>query len=291
MEASPSKTVAGMKASRSKAATLLACGALAALLLLTTGACVGTTGGDVIDFPVAAAGPADAAAGKPFALDNDRGWHVVLTKATLHVGAVYLSQAQPISGVQNSSCVLPGTYVAQVTRGADVDLLSPAPQRFPTPGHGTTLESLVGQVWLTGGPVDSASDATPILLVEGTAERAGDVRPFTGQLTISTNRQQAGGASAGASTMCKQRIVTPIPTPGLVLQHQGGLLLRIDPRVLFVNVDFGALAKVPGGYAFSDDPSEIDPASPSFYGQPSVNLYQNLHAAGGLYTFAWDARL
>jgi hypothetical protein len=275
-------------ASPRSVAAVLAC---ASLVALTTGACGGTTGGEVIDFAVAAAGPADATAGKPFVLDNDRGWRVVLTRATLHVGAIYLSQAQPISGVQNSTCVLPGTYVAQVTRGADVDLLSPAPQRFPAPGHGTTLESLVGQVWLTGGPIDAASDATPILILEGTAARAGDVRPFAGQLTISTNRQQAGGASAGASTMCKQRIVTPIPTPGLVLQRQGGLLLRIDPRVLFVNVDFGALGKVASGYAFSDDPSEIEPASPGYYGQPSVNLYQNLHAAGGLYTFAWDLSL
>jgi hypothetical protein len=268
-----------------KVAAVLACAPLLTL------ACVGTTGGDVVDFPVAGAGPLDARTGSPLELVSSRGWRVVLTKATLHVGALYLSQAQPVSGVQNSSCVLPGTYVAQVTQGMDVDLLSPAPQRFPAPGHGTTLASLVGQVWLTGGPVDAASDATPILVLEGTASRAGDVRPFTGRITISTNRQQAGGASAGASTMCKQRIVTPIATPGLVLQQEGGLLVRIDPRALFVNVDFGALGKTRDGYAFSDDPSDIDPASPSYYGQPSVNLYQNLHAAGGLYTFAWDRGL
>jgi hypothetical protein len=265
---------------------------LVALVIATAlGACVGTTGGDVVDFPVAAAGPTSLVAGQPLELTSDRGWRVVLTKAKLHIGALYLAAAQPVSGVQTNSCVLPGTYVAQVTRGADVDLLSPTPQRFPVLGHGTTLESLVGQLWLTGGPIDTASDPTPILVVEGTAERGGDVRPFSGQITISTNRQASGGSNAGASTICKQRIVTPIATPGLVIQHQGGLVLRIDPRLLFVNVDFGSLAKIGDRYAFSDEPSDIDPESPEYYSQPSANLYQNLHAAGGLYTFGWDPRL
>jgi hypothetical protein len=254
-------------------------------------ACVGTTGGDVVDFPVAAAGAADATAGKPYELVTDRGWHVVLTKATLHVGALYLGQSLPVSGAQNTSCVLPGTYVAQVTTGLDVDLLSPLPQRFPTLGHGTTLQALVGQVWLTGGPIDTAIDATPILIVEGTADRAGDVRPFTGQITISTNRQQQGTTNAGANTICKQRIVTPIPTPDLTIQHDGGLLLRIDPRFLFVNVDFSALAEFSSGFGFSDVPSQADPTSPLYYSQPSANLFQNLHSAGSLYRFAWDPGL
>ena len=254
-------------------------------------ACVGTTGGDVVDFPVAAAGAADATPGKPYELVNDRGWHVVLTRATLHVGALYLGQSLPVSGAQNTSCVLPGTYVAQVTTGVDVDLLSPAPQRFPALGHGTTLPAAVGQVWLTGGPIDTAVDAKPILILEGSADRAGDVRPFTGQITISSNRQQQGGTNAGASTICKQRIVTPIPTPDLAIQHDGGLLLRIEPRSLFVNVDFGALGKSGASYVFSDDPTQADSTSPLYYSQPSVNLYQNLHAAGSLYRFSWDEAL
>jgi hypothetical protein len=94
-------------------------------------ACVGSTGGDVIDFPAAAAGPKDAD-GAPLEFQTDRGWHVVLTKAKLHVGAIYLSSSQPVSGAQVTACVLPGAYVAEITSGLDVDLLSPAPQRFPT---------------------------------------------------------------------------------------------------------------------------------------------------------------
>lgn len=264
---------------------------LTAAAILALAACVGTTGGDVVDFPVAAAGAADATAGKPYELVNDRGWHVVLTKATLHVGALYLDQSIPVSGAQNTSCILPGAYVAQLTTGLDVDLLSPLPQRFPALAHGTTLPALVAQVWLTGGPIDSAVDARPILLLEGTADRAGDVRPFTGSITISSNRAPQGGTSAGASPICKQRIVTPIPTPNVTIQHQGGLLLRIDPHGLFVNVDFGALGKFSSGYGFSDIPSEADPSSPLYYSQPSANLYQNLHAAGSLYQLSWDPEL
>jgi hypothetical protein len=263
------------------------------------GACVGTTGGDVVDFPAAAAGPADAVPGKPldFTVDDSRGWHVVLTKATLHIGAMYLSQSQPVSGAQTTTCILPGTYVAQVTTGIDVDLLSPAPQRFPSPGRGTTVGAIAGQVWLSGGAgdhdADNVSDATPILVVEGTADRQGDVRPFAGQVTIAGNRQVQGGTVAGSNTLCKQRIVSPIPTR-LAIEHVGGLLLRVDPRQLFINVDFAQLGKFSSGYGFSDQPTEIDPKSPLYYSQPSANLYQNLHSAGTvdpLYSFVWDPSL
>ncbi|HEY8081414.1 MAG TPA: hypothetical protein VIE15_04925, partial [Acidimicrobiales bacterium] len=98
---------------------------------------------------------------------------------------------------------------------------------------------------------------------------------------------------AGASTLCKQRIVSPIPLH-LTVQHVGGLLLRIDPRQLFVNVDFSQLGKVSRGYGFSDDPSQDDPRSPLYYSQPSANLYQNLHSASPtapLYSFTWDSAL
>jgi hypothetical protein len=66
------------------------------------------------------------------------------------------------------------------------------------------------------------------------------------------------------------------------------LVLRVDPRQLFVNVDFGALQPLKassGVYTFSDDPASAG------YTQPSRNLYQNLHSAGGLYIFSWDSAL
>src|SRR6185369_3333022 len=128
------------------------------------------------------------------------------------------------------------------------------------------LRALAGQVWLAGDDdhdVDDPSDTTPILVIEGTATRGGDVRPFSGTITIASNRIAQGGPVAGSNTLCKQRIVSPIPT-SVTLAREGGLLLRIDPRRLFVNVDFGKLTN-----GFTDDDAS----------QPSVNLYQNLHAA------------
>ena len=260
-------------------------------LALTLCRCGGTTGGDVIDFPAAAAGPADANPSVPFEFTDDHGWHIVLTTAALHVGAVYLDQSMPVSGAQNTGCVLPGTYVAQVTYGLDVNLLSPTPQRFPAPGHGTTLSALVGQVWLTYGDVNRIAPATPVLHLAGTADKAGDARPFVGTVSISSNRTAATTTRlAGASPICKQRIVSPIPTT-VTISHTGGLLLRIDPRFLFVNADLSELGAFSSGYGFSDDPTNADPTSPLYYSQPSANLYQNLHAASGLYTFSWDADL
>src|SRR5258708_7100720 len=83
--------------------------------------CVGTTGGEVIAFNAAAAGPVDAESGQPLTFTNDLAWNVRLTRATLHVGAVYLNRSMPVSGAQNTSCVLPSTYVGEVIAGLDVD--------------------------------------------------------------------------------------------------------------------------------------------------------------------------
>src|SRR5262249_36099932 len=145
--------------------------------------CVGTTGGEVIGFEAAAAGPEYAVAGEALRFTTDLGWDVALTKATLHVGALYFNRSMPVSGVQQTSCILPDTYLGQVTSGLDVDLLSPDPQRFPTLGDGlTTPTAIAAQVWLTGERVDRQDDVTPILQIEGTAEKAGEVRPFTGTI-------------------------------------------------------------------------------------------------------------
>jgi len=243
--------------------------------------CVGTTGGEVIAFDAAASGPDDAKVGLPLEFVTDLGWNVSLRTAKLHVGAVYLNRSMPVSGVQNTSCILPDTYVGQITTGRDVDLLSPEPQPFPTLGEGATAQpAIVAQVWLTGTRIDRQDDTTPILQVDGVAEKDGDAKPFTGTITIGSNRLQTStdATLAGAAPICKQRIVSPIPV-FITLQKTGSLRLRIDPRLLFVNVDFSALRTSGDGFAFTDDVALRD--------QPSVNLYNNLRAAGGLYRFEW----
>jgi hypothetical protein len=243
--------------------------------------CVGTTGGEMIAFEAAASGPEDAVAGEPLAFVSDRGFRVSLTKAKLHIGAIYLNRSMPVSGVQNTSCILPDTYVGQVTSGLDIDLLSPAPQPFAALGEGTTTpHAIVAQVWLTGGRIDRVDDATPILQIEGVAEKDGESRPFSGTVTIGGNRIAGGtdSAQAGASPICKQRIVSPIPV-FIALKKGGSLRLRVDPRLLFLNVDFSALPAFGDGFGFTDDVTRGD--------QPSINLYNNLRAAGRLYTLEW----
>ncbi len=248
-----------------------------ALVAIACIACVGTTGGALVDFPASAAGAADATSPLLFDETTTTGhtWHVELDSAKLHVGALYLDQAQSVSGAGATQCILPGTYVAEVLDGLDVDLLSPTPQPFPAPGHGATTPALVGQVWLTGGDVNAVDDATEILVVSGVArDDAGATVPFSGTITIGKNRLPSGEAT-GADPICKERIVSPIQTT-IAVEPRGSLVLRVDARRLFSNVDFSALV----GGAFSDDPSLAD------YTQPSINLFANLHSTGP-YTFEW----
>ncbi|MEO7113058.1 MAG: hypothetical protein ABI183_21650, partial [Polyangiaceae bacterium] len=111
--------------------------------------------------------------------------------------------------------------------------------------------------------------------LEGTATRGSDARPFTASISIGQNRLGTAGSVAGADPICKERIVSPISAK-IVLAQSGTLHLVIDPRLLFVNIDFEALspASSGAGYAFKDDSSD----------QPSAALYSALRSAGTLYS-------
>lgn len=246
------------------------------ILPLVFVACAGTTGGSIVDFPAVVRAVPEA---KDFT--NDRGWHITLSKARLHIGAVYLASALPVSGAQSSECILPGTYVAEITNGLDVDLLSSSAQAFPDLGHGTTTGALAAQIWLTSGDVNVVDDSTPMLELEGIADRAGDVRPFAGTITIGKNRVTGATETPGANPICKQRIVSPIRT-AVGVGKTGTLRLTIDARLLFANVELADLQKQGAMYVFSDAPNTDS------YTQPSINLWQNLHSGGALYTFAWE---
>ena len=260
-------------------ASFIALGAL--FCVAGVGACVGQTGGDSILFPVAAAGPKDSVAGQPLAFSSGA-FEVVLTQATLHVGAVYLDQTAPVSGQQATGCYLTGTYLAQQTSPLDVDLLNPDLQLFPAKALGISEPpALIGQVWLTGGDINAVADTTPILTVAGTATGSGTGYPFTGTVTIGANHGATGAGSGGGDPICKQRIVTPIAA-ALTIERTGGLLLRIDPRLFFVGID---LSQVPVGtstvaHVFSDDPTAED------YFPTGQDLFSNLTSIGP-YTFSW----
>lgn len=255
---------------------------LAALLpLLALSGCVGSTGGDLFTFSASAAGPADAIAGQPLEFTTGRGYHVALTKAKIHVGALYLNRALPVSGSQTTECILPGIYVAEVTQGLSVDALSPEPAPFPASGDAIAERALAGEVWLSGGDVNSLTDTTVILEAAGTAEKEGEVYPFEASITIAQNRQPPSSdpSQPGAHPICKERIVSPIPVD-LTPRAGGALLLRIDPRGWFVNVDFAGLDQA------SDDPPLFRFRDESS-GQPNLSLYDGIRARHGVYTFTW----
>ncbi len=254
---------------------------VALALIATTSSCVGSTGSEVVDFPVFAAGPVDSVAGSPYEFDTSAGYHVRLDRAVLHIGGVYLNRSRPVQGAQDTPCVLPGVYAAELTSGMDVDVLSPALQRFPAPANGTADRALAGEVWLTGGRVDATEDSTPILQFEGAASRESLSWRFEGVITIGTNRQitPSDPATPGANPLCKSRIVTPIPID-LTPRDSGALVVRADPRVWFDLVDFDQLEGAQGQGELLVVPDELE-------GQPATTLFQSLRSVSA-YDFVWQ---
>src|SRR5215210_3894457 len=116
------------------------------LLSLGASACVGTSGSDLFFFDATAAGPIDADPARPLSFTTGGGYEVTLARAKVHIGAVYLNRAIPVSGAQETKCFLPGLYVAQVTGGLDVDALSAEPQPFPTQGEALEDHALAAEV-------------------------------------------------------------------------------------------------------------------------------------------------
>lgn len=256
----------------------------ATLALVAAAGCVETTGSALVSFDVAAAGPPKAVAGAPLEFVTAKGYALTLTRARLRLGAIYLNRALPTSGAQPTSCVLPGIYVGQVRSALEVDVLDGTPQPFATPGEGTAEPARAAEVWLMGDDINALEDRTVILELAGSARRQDEFFPFVGSLTIGRNRALRPGdpAQPGANPLCKQRIVSPIPLD-LTLADGGSLLVRVDPRPWFTNVEFTQLARVadaPPLYQFADDS----------VGDADRALYEGFRARLGVYSFEWTMR-
>ena len=243
-----------------------------ALALCVALAACGSTGGNVVAFDVVAQGAPHAAT-----IDNSLGWHVQLSKATLHVGAVYLNLAVPISGSQETNCILPGIYTAEELLGFDVDVLSTARQMFPQRATGTDDEARTGEVWLTGGDVNADNDTTVIADLAGTATSAAQSLPFTALVTISSGNRgipPSSPAQPSQHPICKQRIVSPIPIR--LAPHDGGtLVITVDTQQWFANVDFSLL---PADGVLPDDNANT----------ASRNLFTGLRAATTTFQLAFE---
>jgi hypothetical protein len=239
-------------------------------------ACSGTTGGESASFAATASG-SDAAA----SFDNGLGYAVTLNRARLHVGAIYLNQSVPSSGSQETSCTLPGIYVAQVVGALDVDALSPEPQSFPFDGEATGISARAAELWLSGGDINVIDDETVILDAAGIAMKDGVEYPFEASLTIGRSRVIASSDPAfpGKNPICKQRIVTPISV-AITPRAGGTLTLTVDPSRWFSQVDFAELTKV------SDDPPLYRFAD-SATGAADISLYNGLRSRTGAYRIEW----
>ncbi len=244
--------------------------------------CVGSAGGELLEFEAYAAGPAEAGTTEHRLLfTTNRGYEVELVDARLFVGGVYLNRSRPTSVSSDTSCFLAGIYVAEVTGGFEVDLLSATPQPFPERGYASTEPALTGEVWLSHGDINEPAAQPPILRVAGTAKRDGATYAFEGTLSIGQNRvaQATCAALPGAHPICKQRVVSPIPLE-LTAKPGHHLLLRVDPRGMFGNVDFSTLGEgdTKELYRFADETGA---------NQASDNLYSGMRKSLGVYSFSW----
>ncbi len=239
----------------------------------------GTTGGELFEVDAYAAGPEDAVAGQPYQFRTNRGFDVVLDKAVLHIGAVYLNKTEPTSVASDTSCYLAGLYVAEVTSGLDVNVLDPEPQPFPSKAFATSERAHTAEIWLSGGDIEATSDPTIIAEIEGTATKDGESYPFSASITIGDNRKlpATDPALPGASPICKTRIVTPISVD-LTPTATGTLVVRVDPKRWFSNVAFDQLEKKGDRFEFRDDS----------FDQPSRNLFNGLRANDGVYEVGWE---
>jgi hypothetical protein len=126
-------------------------------------------------------------------------------------------------------------------------------------------------------------DETIVLDVAGSADKDGASYPFEGKVTIGKNRVASVNdpSRPGANPICKKRIVSPIPVD-ITLRAGGRLLVRVDPRGFFTDIDFSALEKISESetlYRFVD----------ATVGEPNNdNLFRGLMARQGTYEFLWE---
>jgi len=252
-----------------------------AILAIFLIGCVDSTGSALVTFHAVAAGPSDASGGR-LERDTVSGYHLTLTTAKVHVGAIYLRTSALASGAATQSCIALSSsnnnYSGQVRLAFEpgdvryVDLLSSVAQPFSTDGNGTTDPSPIGEVWLVNDQVEAVTDTTIIAVLGGTATKDGVSYPFSANISISTgNRGIASDpATPGANPICKQRIVTQIPTH-FSLSQGGTLLLRVDPAQWLTAIEFSDLMADPnraGSFIFPDDKPD----------QQSGNLFSAVHA-------------
>ena len=182
-----------------------------------------------------------------------------------------------------TSCILPGIYVAEVTRGPRRRPALARAAAVPGAGEGAT-RSRVGEVWLTHGDVDERRHRP------SSPPRA----PPSAEASCSRSRRRSASAQNRA---CRATRRAPEPTPSAKsassrrFQPSSPLLERHPPlaRRPAHSVSGHRLFRAdqsrwrtPPLFRFEDAPS----------GPPSIRLYQTLRSArSDLYQFEWAGAL
>jgi hypothetical protein len=264
--------------------------------------CNGSTGYSLVQFYAAGSGFSDAVKGQPYTFDA-AGVQVTLTQASLHVGALYLTQSVPQAGGGPQPCALPQTYegafVGEVRGEGDIDLLDPSVQQLQVIGDGSTIPAATGQVWLTHD--DSITDGNlngpddvPILTLQGSFEDAGRTHTFSAGITIDLSRISGAPNTGlpGEIQICEQRIVSGIPAALTVVQG-GTLVLKVDASALFQGVAFTDLPTAANVAASPTSACLAGASSETCFTNDDTNtssstLFANLKTTGP-YRFTWLA--
>ncbi len=262
--------------------------------------CAGTTGTRKIAFEAYAQGTESGRS--PFT--NERGFEVLLSKATVTFGPVYLNVVSPrqsssgpdtffrrlVEGTAHAAGedhLGSGRVVGEVLGQVTFDALSDSRIRFPVPGVVTNENVRTVDLWFfpASGQDPETKRVPAALTVEGVARRDGRSIPFRGALVLDDSwLPDAKVGSREARTLADIRRLRGI-SASLVPTEGGALEVSLDVRALFRGADFDALEANP---IDSDGARRLVQGKATGADQVMTNLFQGLKSSSGVWTVRWN---
>ena len=226
---------------------------VSAFAALALGACINTTGGDLIgDLPFRAGGAARDA-GTPFTFTTPTGWTVTLQRALIAAGPFYFNVDPPSTDEFRS-----GVVIMQATEQTIVNALDPTMKDVAGGANGESGTAVAVEIGLlppdqhdqAADPDDAEKLGAGFAYVDGTAVMGATSVPFHGEVVID------------------QSLVTPTEPLADLQRIRGAsvdltftaapqtLELRVDPTHWFDQSDFSQIATgapPPEGFTWTVD--------------------------------------
>lgn len=279
--------------------TMVAAVRFSAVLLMCS-ACTSGTGSRRFAFEARIHGTAPATSGT-YQFVNEKGWNIALHRATVTLGPVYLNVIPPLrdtsasiwdfvvrpAWAEGQSHLGTGRVVGEVLSQVTFDALSTDVVKFPTAGTVTQEEVRTAEIWFLpepGTPADAAKLATVALDIAGSAERAGTIVNFRGELKLDDawlSNQSPG--TRGNLSLVDIRKVRGVPA-SFFPSEGGALELGFDVKRLLRGADFASLD---GDKSDADGTKVLSPGKAG--DQVMTNLYQGLHEVEQTYSVRWVA--